>query len=486
MKRILTLLPLATAVGTALAQTPPRQPSAFYVPERFAESPTATPANAERLAEWWKTLHDPMLNRLVEAALDGNQDLVAAAARVTEAQARRRAAAADFWPQLDAFGSAGRSKPSELSRQGSLSAGRATNDFQLGLQASWELDVFGRIRQGVRAAQAQAEATVEARRDVLVLLLAEVASNYVELRGLQAEQAVIQRNITSQEETVRLTRARRDAGVDNELIVAQAEGQLATTRASLPAVTQGIREAIHRIGTLTGQPPGTYLKVLGSGGALPTTPAKIPPGLPSELLVRRPDVRQAERNVVASTAQLGQARAARLPRFALTADTGLQSQEANDLVDNKASLWTVGASISIPLFTGGRLKANVQAAEAQLTQARASYEQSMLRALQEVESGLVAYDQAQKRLAALREAEAQAQKTLTLSTDLYKNGAGDFLNVLEAQRSLLQTQQQGVVAQRQVALNLVGLYKALGGGWSPDMPLPTVKDGDAPAVVPAK
>ena len=258
---------------------------------------------------------------------------------------------------------------------------------------------------------------------------------------------------------------RRDAGVDNALAVAQAEGQLATTKATLPPLTQGIREAQHRLATLTGQPPATYLQSLSSAAPWPTSPGQVPAGLPSSLLARRPDVRRAERLVAAATAQVGQARAARLPSFALTAQTGRQSQEIGDLVERRASLWSLGASMSIPLFTGGTLKQNVKAAEAALHQARAGYEQTMLLSLEEVETALVRHAESQNSLSALREAETQARTTLTLSTDLYKNGAGSFLNVLDAQRSKLYAQAQAVSAQRQVAISLVGLYKALGGGW---------------------
>jgi NodT family efflux transporter outer membrane factor (OMF) lipoprotein len=433
------------------------------VPERFAADPTGGAREAS-LRAWWKVFRDPVLDGLIDDALVNNRDLVVAEARVVESMARRRAAAGELWPQLGARAFAGRAQPSESTRSGAFTGGGASNDFYGTLTASWELDVFGRIRQGVRAAQAQAEADEERRRDVLVLLLAEVASTYLDLRGLQAEQAVILANIKSQEDTAALTRVRRDAGVDNALAVAQAEGQLATTKATLPPVVQRINESLHRLATLTGQPPATYLKRL-STAPLPRGPRQVPAGLPSALLARRPDVRRAERLMAASAAQLGQAKAARLPVFALTAQTGQQSAEVGDLVERRSNLWSLGATMTIPLFTGGTLRENVRAAEAALAQTRAGYEQVMLLALEEVENALVRLAESQKTLAALREAEAQALITLTLSTDLYKNGAGSFLNVLEAQRSKLLAQAQAVSSERLVSVNLVGLYKALGGGW---------------------
>lgn len=473
-------LPLCL-VPPATAQT------GVAIPQRFAASPGGASLSAEGLASWWKTLRDDKLNRLVEDTLLNNRDLLVAQARVAEAQARRRAAAGELWPQLSAEIGGSRAKSSELTRQGSLGGSRPVNTFSGVGQVSWEVDVFGRIRQGVRAAQAQAEASEEARRDVMVLLLSEVVSTYVELRGLQAEQGVVLENIKSQEATASLTRTRRDAGVDNNLAVAQAEGLLATTKATLPPINAAIKEAMHRLATLTGQTPDAYLKELSASARLPRVPSQIPAGLPSELLLRRPDVRQAERLVAASAAQVGQARAARLPRFALTAQGGLQSSEIDDIVDRRANLWSFGASMSIPLFTGGTLRENVRIAQAALDQARASYEQAMLVALEEVETALVHYAEAHKRLAALREAESQARKTLSLSDDLYRNGAGSFLNVLDAQRSLLQAEGQAVVAERQVVLNLVTVYKALGGGWE-GLDAATVPGGKQPvdAAAPAE
>lgn len=455
---------LVSGVFSGHLSTPLGAQTGVEVPARFEADPTGG-AREARLQEWWKSLGDPILDELIADALANNRSLVVAEARVMEAIARRRAAEGQFWPQVGADLTAGRAQTSESGRTGTFSGFAPRNDFMGTLTTIWEIDVFGRIRQGVRASKALAEAEEEQRRDVLVILLAEVAGTYLDLRGWQAEQAVIQENIKSQEETAALTRVRRDAGVDNALAVAQAEGQLATTRATLPPVVQHIREAQHRLATLTGQAPAAYLRKLSKARPLPRGPRQIPAGLPSTLLTRRPDVRRAERLVAVAAAQLGQARAERLPVFALTAQSGQQSEELGDLVERKSNLWSIGASMSVPLFTGGTLRENVKAAEAAFTQAKAGYEQSMLLALEEVETALVRLAESQKTLAALREAEAQALTTLSLSTDLYRNGAGSFLNVLEAQRSKLLAQAQAVSSERQVALNLVGLYKSLGGGW---------------------
>lgn len=442
------------------------------VPERFHSDHSGAALNEEKLAVWWTTFGDPQLNELIETALENNRSLTVASARLLEARSRYYAALGQLFPQFSAGFSASRTRASGMSRQGVATGAGMTpgallpvNEFAASLDASWELDVFGRLRHGARAAFAQAEATREAERDVKVLLLAEVASTYLNLRGLQEEEAVVRRNIATQEETVNLTKTRRDAGVDNDLTVAQAEGQLATTKAALPPLTQAIKECMHRLATLCGETPEAFVGRLSASKPLPSVPVEVPAGLPSDLLLRRPDVRQADRELAASYASLGQARAERLPRFALTASAGRQSLEVEQLTNGNAKFWSLGAGVSIPLFTGGTLAANERAAKAQVEQARASLEQAMLTALEEVENSLTAYTEAKKYLSALREAEAQSSKALSLSRDLYTNGAGSFLNVLEAQRSLLLAQQQAVAAERQVALNLVGLYKALGGGW---------------------
>ncbi len=457
------LVPLSLAVVALSVASAQDEPLA--VPDRFQADRTQAPLDTGRLAVWWTTFNDPQLDELIATAVENNRSLLVASARLLEARSRYYASLGGLFPQLSTQFSSARQRASGLTRQGGIAGTIPANDFGWSVDASWELDVFGRLRHGVRAAYAQAEASKEAERDVMILLLADVASTYMSLRGLQAEEAVVLRNISTQEETVSLTKTRRDAGVDNDLTVAQAEGQLATTRAALPQITQGIKESMHRLATLCGETPGTFISRLSKSKPLPQGPASVPAGLPSDLLIRRPDVRQADRLLASAYEGLGQARAERLPRFSLTASSGRQSTVVEDLTDGRAKFWSLGAGVSVPLFTGGTLNANVQAAKAGVEQARATLEQSMLTALEDVENSLIAYEEARKYLSALREAEAQSSKALSLSRDLYTNGAGSFLNVLEAQRSLLLAQQLAVAAERQVALNLVGIYKALGGGW---------------------
>ena len=470
-------------LSLVLASTPALTASAAEVPGSFTRQ-SPSPA-APNLNQWWKSFHDPQLDALIADALAGNPTLISAAARVREARSRRLATAGDFWPQLNAGTGASRSLRSSNGQVGQF----ATNQFSYGinsapfnlfdvtLDASWEIDVFGKNRRLVEAAGAQSDAAEEARRNVMISLLAEIASNYVELRGLQNQQSVLNDNLVSQKKTLELTQSRLQAGLSPELVVAQAEAQLAITQALLPTVETGIAAAIHRIGSLTGQSAGTYVKPLGVARPIPNGPSSVPAGLPSELLQRRPDVRQAERNFAAATAQVGAAKAARMPRISIGGSMGLRSAETGTLMDRESEEWTVGPKISIPLFTGGKLKQNQKIAEATRDQAQADWDQAVLGAIEDVESALVAYRQTQNRLEALRKAEKASNRSYELANELYKNGLGDFLNVLEAQRTRLSAQEQVVIGQRQASLDLIKLYKALGGGW---------EEPSVPAKIPSK
>jgi multidrug efflux system outer membrane protein len=436
---------------------------AAEVPSQFTRQTTA--AAVANLNHWWTNFHDEQLNQLIADAVAGNPNLTAAAARLREARARRLAAAADYYPQLSTKGSAVRSLPSS---NGTFATGQPIDTYNLfdaSLDASWEIDVFGRTRNNVAAAKAQEQASQAAQGNVMLSLIAELTSNYVELRGLQSQLNVLRANLDSQEKTLELTRSRLKAGLSPELVVAQSEAQVAITRASLPSVEAAIAAAMHRIASLTGKTAGSYVQTLQAPKAIPSGPSTVPAGLPSELLQRRPDVIQAERSYAAATAQVGAAKAARWPKLTIGTSVGLQSKRTSSFTDSDSHTWSVGPQISIPLFTGGKLKQNQAAAEAARDEAQSAWDQAVLVAIEDVETALVNYRQAQARVSALKDAEKASNRAYELANELYKNGLGDFLNVLEAQRTQLSAQEQVVIAQRQVSLDLVKLYKALGGGW---------------------
>lgn len=447
------------------------------MPETWSEmQEDFTTTQPVELTQWWTLLNDFMLDSLIARAVAANLDLRVAEARVREARAARGVVAAEGRPTIDATGSYSRSRRSEnafsspSSSAGNGSFGGAAFDlesdlFQIGFDASWELDVFGRVRRGVEAAEADIAAAEENRRDVLVTVLAEVARNYVELRGLQRQLAVAHDNIAAQQETVELTQARFQGGITSALDIAQAEAQLATTQSQVPILETAFKQALHGLGVLLGQEPGALLEELSPEAPIPQVPLETAIGLPSDLLRRRPDVRRAERELAAATARIGVATADLFPRFSLTGLLGLQSLDLADLALGSSRFWTTGPGISVPLFEAGRIRANIRVQNARQEQALTQYEKTVLTALEEVENAMVAYAKEQVRRRALAAAVDANSQAVDLANERYTKGLADFLNVLESQRSLYVSQDQLVQSERAVTANLIALYKALGGGW---------------------
>ncbi len=344
-------------------------------------------------------------------------------------------------------------------------AGRQSNFYQAGFDASWELDVFGGIRRGIEAADAEVEATVEARRDVLVTLLAEVARNYVDVRGLQAQIGVARQNLEAQKKTLELTQARLQAGRAAELDVVRAQAQVSTTASLIPLLDARRIQATHRLAVLLGREPGSLREELLKAAAIPAPPPEVPVGLPSDLLRRRPDLRRAERELAAATSRIGVATAELYPKFSLTGVFGLESIDASDFVKAGSRAWSVGPTIRWSLFQGGRIRAKIEVENARQEQAAILYERSILVALQEVEDALVAYAKEQAHRAELAESVAATLKAVDLADQRYTQGLADFLSVLDAQRSLYGTQDALIQSEGRISGHLVALYKALGGGW---------------------
>jgi NodT family efflux transporter outer membrane factor (OMF) lipoprotein len=342
---------------------------------------------------------------------------------------------------------------------------RTQDLFQAGFDASWELDVFGGNRRAVEASDADIAATDEFRRDVLVSLLAEVARNYLTLREAQARHGIANENITAQKNSVDITQARFDAGLTSELDVTRARAQLATTTSQLPALESIIASTIYRLGILIGKNPADLYEELVVDKPLPPAPPVVPAGVPSDLLRRRADVRQAERELAAATARIGEAMADLFPKFSLTGNFGFQSNRASDLTVGANQIWGFGPAISFPLFDAGRIRANIEVQNARQEQALLRYEQTVKLSLGDAETSLVAYAKEQERYVSLDAAENADRRAVELANERYVRGLDDFVNVLDAQRSLYLTQDQRVQSQTTILLNLVTLYKALGGGW---------------------
>jgi multidrug efflux system outer membrane protein len=419
------------------------------------------------LQTWWTTLDDRRLDRLVERAVAGNLDLKQAVARVEEARARRGIARGQWFPTIDSLSSYSRTQISEEAFPVPGVGGNAQNRYSVGLDASWEIDLFGRIRRSTESANASLEATVEDYRDTLVLLLAEVGRAYVDVRTFQQRIDYARSNVRTQRGSLRLTRDRNTAGLVSNLDLRQAELNLATTEALIPSLQIGLTLAINRLGVLLGQHPTALRSELETPAPIPSPPSEILVGLPTELLRQRPDLRSAERQLAAQTAQIGVAKADLYPRLALLGTFAFDALDAAELFTGDAGAFSFGPAVRWNLFDGGRIRANVRAQESLTEQALLGYEQTVLLALEEVEDAFVAYVQENERRDTLQRSVAAADAAVKLVNTLYRTGLTDFQNVLDTERSLFQQQDQLAQSDGQVTQNLIQIYRALGGGWSP-------------------
>lgn len=463
-RRLLAIAGLGIMLG-GCAVGPNYHPPKTALPANWTEAGPGGTTNREAdLARWWKTLGDPQLDSLIERAVKSNRDLMAAEARVRAARALRGTVISDLFPTIGAGASytTARRSANALSFPVRL---LDTDTYQAGFDATWEIDVFGGKRRALQAANADLQAVEEDRRDVLVSLLAEVARNYLELRGTQRRLVIAQENLQAQQEVLEITRMRLEKGLASELEVAQAQAVLAATKSQVPSLETALKQSSHRLCVLLGQPPGTLASELADGAPIPPPPPEVPAGLPSDLLRRRPDVRRSERQLAAATARIGVATAELFPKFILTGAAGYQSLEAGNLISPQSKFWSAGPSLRWRLLEYPRLKSLVRAQTAQQEQVLAQFDQTVLISLEDVENALVAYGKEKERYQSLNEAVDASRRSLELANQLYTAGLGEFLNVLVAERALYQAEDALVESQRTVTENVVALYKALGGGW---------------------
>jgi outer membrane protein, multidrug efflux system len=434
------------------------------LPETWSTPPAeGISTQTTQLKEWWKNFHDSQLDALVEQALSANTDLKIASARVNEVRAIRGIANSARYPTIEQNTVIARRRAVV---QTPTAIGAVENSvFQIGFDASWELDFFGGVRNSVKAATAEVAAAEESRRDVLVTLVAEVARNYVALRGYQRQLDVARNNITTQRDTRDLTAVRAKAGLATELDVSRAEAQLAFTESVVPELEGAIANTAHRIAVLLGKPPGALLANLQTAAPIPTTPAEIPVGLPSELLRRRPDMRRAEAEIVAQTARLGVAKSELYPKFQLTGLLGRTATSFGGLTLGLGNFFSIGPSVRLPIFNGGRIRSNIRAEDARLDQAILLYEDTLRRSLEEVENSLTSYQREREQRVQLEKAVVSNRRSVELARELYTAGLSDFLSVLEAQNALYTSEDELAQSEAGVNINLVALYKALGGGW---------------------
>ena len=423
-----------------------------------AGAPAGPPAtHRSGLRAWWGLFGDPLLDALVDEALEGSPDLRIAAARLEQARAQRGIAQAGFLPSASASASA---------RESAGRGADSSTSYGLGLDARWEVDLFGGLRRGLEAADADLQASAAALGSAQVSLAAESALAYLDVRLLQARLDVAGRNLASQEETLQLTDWRAQAGLVGSLDVEQARAGVEQVRALLPALRSSLGQARHRLAVLSGQPPAALDERLAVPARIPAAPVAVALSIPAEVLAQRPDVHAAERTLAAETARVGQAEAARYPGLSLAGSIGLESLTLGALTADGATVRSIAANLAATVFDGGRLRRQVEIRSAVQAQALASYEATVLAALEEVENALLAVRSARERRSALTAAAEAARNAALLARQRYASGLIDFQAVLDSGRTVLSAEDALVAGDAEAATSMVRLYKALGGGWT--------------------
>lgn len=453
----------ACALTAACSLTPPLPPPRVDLPTHWAEA-TPAPTTGPALARWWQRFDDPVLSELVTTALADNRDLAVARARLREARAAAGIADSRLGPTLAARGSGGLRRDDLQAERLRFPPGEQSF-HQLGLDASWEVDLFGASRAAAKAATAGADAAGYGLADVQVSLAAEVAREYFALRGAQARLAVAKRNIALQEDALSLLGSRVRAGLAPAIDATKARADLALLRGSQAPLDAAVATSGYRLAVLTGVAPGALPDTLATPRPLPDAAVAPPPGLPSDLLSRRPDLKRAEAEVLAANERVGVARADLLPKFYLSGLLARAEEDNGGVSFGPGLLYSIGPSVSLPIFNAGRLRAKVDIADARLAQALARYEQALLFAVQDVETALVNLARERQRSADIAAAVEAATLTRRLARTRYARGLADYFAVIDAQRAL-QASEDALAASRTACVqHLVALYKALGGGW---------------------
>ncbi|MCY6329645.1 efflux transporter outer membrane subunit [Bacteroides fragilis] len=413
--------------------------------------------------QWWKAFQDPVLDSLISVAVKQNYSILTAIDRINMAKANLRMERGNFFPTIGL--NAGWTRQQSSGNTSELPQS-TQHYYDASLNMSWELDLFGSIRNRVKAQKENFAASKEEYTGTMVSLCAQVASAYINLRELQQELAVIQKNCASQEAVLKITEVRYNTGLVSKLDVAQAKSVFFSTKASIPQIESGINQYITTLAILLGTYPQEIRPTLESPGILPDYMEPIGVGLPADLLLRRPDIRSAERSVNAQAALVGASKSDWLPQIFLKGSLGYASKDLKDLTHHKSMTYEIAPALSWTLFKGTQLVNATKLAKAQLDEAINQFNQTVLTAVQETDNAMNAYRNSIKQIVALREVRNQGQETLTLSLELYKQGLTPFQNVLDAQRSLLSYENQLVQARGYSLLQLIAMYQALGGGWS--------------------
>jgi NodT family efflux transporter outer membrane factor (OMF) lipoprotein len=467
----------------------------FSSPKEVVKPPPSMPVAEPIDADWWTLFHDPVLTGLEQRVAAENLDVKVAGVRLTESRAQLAITRSSLYPSLTGNASyvreaasnnglfaliptaAGASPASAANGTATNSAGGVTGGglkpfdlYQGGFDASWEVDLWGAVSRSIESSTATTEAANEAKRSVLLSSLAEVARDYILLRGVQTELQIARDNVHTAQQSLDLTQQRAAGGVTTDLDVANASAQLRSILSQIPNLEQQEAQLINALSLLLGQPPNALRDDLATAKPVPPVPPRVPVGLPSELARRRPDIRQAEAQLHAATADIGVAKANFYPSLNLTGSIGLQSLQISNVFNLNSKQYAVGPGLTIPIFQGGQLRATLHLREALQQEAALNFQKTVLQAWHDVDNALTAYQAEQARRDELIQAVADNRRALSLAQSRYQLGVADFLSVLDAERSLLAAQLQLADSTTTVSSNLVALYKALGGGWETDMP----------------
>jgi multidrug efflux system outer membrane protein len=472
-------------VGEAYYQPKVDAPARW--PTQYEETLQAGISLKDPSVTWWEGLNDPTLNRLIEDAIRNNYNVLAGLSHIREARAQELAATGRLLPLINA--SAGYSR-NQFSDNGTNPIGRfsqmskdaasappgspppidiginnPTNDFKTGFDATWELDLFGTRRWQLEAARNRIEASLETQRGVILSVISEVARHYVELRQAQSRMAILQKNINLQQQTLNLTMQRFNIGLAPRQDSTQAASQLGILRSNLPAYQANVESSAHAVAILTGREPNSLLAELSTLQPVPIAPEVVGLGLPASLLLRRPDIRQAERELAATSADMASSQAQLYPTLRFTGTWGWEAIRIQDIPKWSSRYWSLNPTVNWPIFQRRELKANVKIAQARYTAQEAQFRQVILNALADVQDAVSNLEAVQNQRQALQAAISQNEQTLQLTTTLYRTGLGNYLSVLDAQRSLVNLQDQQAQSDANATLQTIRLYKALGGGW---------------------
>lgn len=465
--RNITALLLATSMLTACAVGPDYARPDTKVTAAFQQVGAGV-SQAEPVGAFWTGFNDPLLTRLVDEALQHNTDLRVAVARLDQARALTRQSTLDLFPTVTADGGFTTARtPASRTLPG---ASRDSDSYDAGVNAAWEIDLFGRVRRGIEADRAETEAVAADLRAVQVSVAAEVVGTYFELRGRQEQLAVARRNADNQRDTLKLTETRLDAGRGTDFDTARARAQHKLTLARLPQLETAVAAATHRLSVLTGREPGALTADLAAAAPLAALPQDVAVGAPSDLLRRRPDIQAAERRVAAATARVGVATADLFPRLTLGGTLSTISPTLGGLFSASSESYAAGPLISWAFLDLGRVRARIDASDAAARASLAAYEGAVLKALEESENALVAYDRTRKETEHLEDAAAAGREGARLARVRFENGIADFLPVLDAERSQLEAEDRLAETRTRAATSLVAVYKAVAGGWPERMP----------------